>query len=103
MKLATIILLSCLSVRAGQINEQKLATAIRHAEGKWNYGIKHVANEQQARQKCLKIIHPIITGWEQHGCRGDLFVLLGSWYCPPNAAQVNKNWVKNVRWHYNHL
>lgn len=96
MKLIALLLL--LPLTSAALDEQRLADAIRKAEGTWTYGIRNVQDEPEARRRCLELVHPIIEGWEAAGARNDPFALLASWYCPVNA-QV---WARNVRWFYNH-
>ena len=83
------------------INVERLATAIRMAEGNPNYGIlKHIKGKN-FRKACIQTIQKRLALWNG---RGDFISYLGSSYCPIGASNdpqgLNRNWIANVRYHY---
>ncbi len=41
--------------------------------------------------------------WVNAGKPDDFITFMGKRYCPPEAHPLNKNWVKNVTYHYNKI
>lgn len=101
--LTTILLLLPLSAPA--LDEQRLATAIRHAEGdnpRWLYGIHHrstmALGESEARKRCIATIEHAQARWRSAANGTPYLEWLARAYCPLNA----QTWLKNVTWFYNH-
>lgn len=88
-------------VRAEEINVEKLATAIYHAEGgaktSHPYGILAHYKTTTPRQACINTIKHAQRDFKG----GDFIAFLGSRYCPVGAKNdptgLNKNWVRNVK------
>ena len=100
-----ILLAICLffgvkSCRA-EIDVEKLATAIYHAEGgektRHPYGILTKYKTTTPRQACINTINHALRDWNGEG---DFISFLGSRYCPVNCDNdngTNKYWVGNVK------
>lgn len=111
--LATIILIMTAGmVHAKEpINVDKLANAIYMAEGgsktRHPYGILKRYKVTTPRQACINTINSNYKRWVKAGKRGDFIEYLGRTYCPIGAKNdptgLNKNWVKNVRYHYERI
>lgn len=111
--LATIILIMTAGmVHAKEpINVDKLANAIYIAEGgsktRHPYGILKRYKVTTPRQACINTINSNYKRWVKAGKRGDFIEYLGRTYCPIGAKNdptgLNKNWVKNVRYHYERI
>jgi hypothetical protein len=98
-------LLLLLPLSASALDEQRLATAIRHAEGdnpRWLYGIHHrstiALGESEARARCLETIEANKARWQRAANKLPYLEWLSRAYCPLNS----QTWLKNVRWFYNH-
>lgn len=96
------------TAKATEINIEKLATAIYHAEGgaktRYPYGILKKYKVTTPRQACINTIKHALRDWDG---KSDFIIFLGNRYCPVGAANdptgLNKNWVKNVRYFYARL
>ena len=108
MAVAALLLLvsSCTLAHANEpINVNKLANAIYIAEGgaktRHPYGILAKYKVTTPRQACINKIKSALKRWNG---RGDFIAFLGKTYCPVGAFNdptgLNRNWVKNVRYHY---
>jgi len=101
--IAILILMLVGVVKAQEINLDKLANAIYHAEGgvktRHPYGILTKYKHTTPRQACINTIKHALRDWNGEG---DFITFLGSRYCPIGTSNdprgLNKNWVKNVRY-----
>ena len=94
--LAIALLLSCLSARADDLYFERLASAIRRAQGTWTYGVKtvKVRHEAEARAVCLRTIRHAWRDWDG---RGSFVFFSADRYCPPSVDPIgNRNWRRNV-------
>ena len=97
-------LLACM-VGAKNIDSGKLANAIYRAEGgtktKYPYGIFKKYKYTTPRRACINTIDHAKRDWDG---KGDFIEFLGSRYAPIGAkndpTNLNKNWVKNVKYFY---
>ena len=94
---------------AAQIDEQRLVDAIYKAEGgakaRVPYGILSVSvhSTAEARAACERTIHHNLTSWRSNGSQGDPIVWIASTYCPASDDPAgHRNWIRNVRWIYEH-
>lgn len=91
---------------ASEIDVERLATAIYHAEGgsktRHPYGILKKYKTTTPRQACINTIKSNLKRWDR---KGDFIQVLGNTYCPVGAKNdptgLNKNWVRNVKYFYN--
>lgn len=94
-------LMSCQPAMAQTIDVERLATAIRKAEGNPNYGILKNIKGNNFRKACIQTIRKRILSWDG---RRDFIEYLGISYAPIGAKNdpnnLNKNWTKNVRYWY---
>ena len=60
-----------------------------------------VKNKEEARRVCYNSVVHRLNDWRSEGSNGDFIVYLGSFYCPPSAHNLNKYWVKNVKFFLN--
>jgi len=99
--IAILILMLVGVVKAQEINLDKLANAIYHAENSKThpYGILAKYKHTTPRQACINTIKHALRDWNGEG---DFITFLGSRYCPIGTSNdprgLNKNWVKNVRY-----
>ena len=85
----------------------RLADAIYKAEGgaktRHPYGILAKYKHTTPRQACINTIRSKWKAWQAARAKGDYLAYLGSKYAPVGAANdptgLNRNWVKNVRYH----
>ena len=108
--LLSLLFLLLDSCSAETINIEKLADAIFLAEGGYKatylYGIRSVKyeNEEEARRICINSIKNNIKRWEKAGRPEDFITFMSRRYAPIGAKNdpnnLNKNWVKNVRYFY---
>ena len=86
-----------LTIWAGSIPDQRLADAIRRAEGpRHPYGVisVYVSGPAEARRVCLRTIRHARARWTAAGKPGDFVAWLGSTYCPgPDRAR----WISLVK------
>lgn len=80
----------------------KLADAIRVAEGNPNYGVLTKYKHTTPRQACINTCKHKWRDWVAVGGKGDYIAYLGSKYAPTDGATndptgLNRNWVSNVR------
>ena len=101
----TLILSAVVLCRAEEIDINKLATAIYHAEGvnsRHPYGILAKYKTTTPRQACINTIKHALRDWNG---KGDFISFLGARYCPVGASNdpqgLNRYWVKNVKHFYN--
>jgi len=90
--------------RAEEIDVDKLATAIYHAENSKShpYGILAHYKTTTPRQACINTINHALKDWNG---QGDFIEFLGSRYCPltiKGEYYLNKNWVRNVKYYLKH-
>lgn len=91
-----------------KINIEKLATAIYYAEGgaktNFPYGILIKYKTTTPRQACINTINSALKRYEKTNKKLDFITFLGLTYCPVGAKNdptgLNKNWVRNVKFHY---
>jgi hypothetical protein len=91
---------------AEEINIEKLATAIYHAEGgaktRHPYGILKKYKTTTPRQACINTIKSAKRRYEKTNQGIDFISFLSKTYCPIGASNdptgLNKNWVKNVKY-----
>jgi len=87
------------------IDIKKLAEAIRKSENSKThpYGILAHYKHTSPRQACINTIKHALKDWNG---QGDFITFLGNRYCPIGAKNdptgLNRHWVKNVKYHYNH-
>lgn len=104
----TAIALLLLPFCAHALDEERLADAIKRAEGDEMYGIRSciVSSEPEARRVCLNTIRHQTQRWEAAGRPEPLIKFIGESYCPMNdpndIEHINQYWVYNVTWFYNH-
>ena len=83
------------------IDVERLATAIRRAEGNDNYGILKHIKEKNFRKACIQTINHRLRTWDG---RGDFLSYLSGIYCPVGVkndpSHLNENWLTNVRRFY---
>ena len=82
---------------APQAHFERIAYAIRRAEGVWTYGVKTVSvkTEAEARQVCLNTIR---HAWKDWNGKGSFINFFADRYCPPSDdPQGNINWKRNVK------
>lgn len=95
------------AVTISDYDANRIADAIRKAEGVWTYGIKTIAvtNEAQARRICLNTIRNNYKRWIKAGQPNDFISFLGNRYCPIGASNdpsnLNSNWIRNVKFFLN--
>jgi hypothetical protein len=113
MKLKTMILVAGLALAsslraAGLPDAERLVDAIGKAENSkaHPYGIMATYKHTTPRQVCLNTVHRAQSRWQAAGKPGDFIVFLAKTYVPANSKNdpdhLNRNWVKNVRWFYEH-
>lgn len=112
MKLLFLILLLPLASGAAETSKidwlkfsnNQIADAIYKAEGgekaKVPYGILSVKvkDEQDARKVCLNTIRNNRIRFAKQTKHNDFIEFLGSKYCPVSAHELNKNWVRNIKY-----
>jgi hypothetical protein len=85
------------------INVSRLADSIRLAEGNKNYGILKKISGTNYRKACIQTINHQLHNWNGNG---DFIRFLSKSYAPIGADNdphgLNSNWVRNVKWFYNH-
>lgn len=94
---------------AEQVNIEKLADAIYYAEGgaktKHPYGILKKYKKTSPRQACINTIKTNLKVYLVVKPKEDFIVFLSKKYAPIGAkndpTNLNKNWVKNVKYYYN--
>lgn len=93
------LLLVCQTAHAYDF--ERLADAIRIAEGNPNYGILQKYKTTTPRQACLNTIKRHYTRHAGHACGKDYLTCLRDRYAPIGAENdprgLNKNWLPNVR------
>ena len=97
---------SCGVVHASNVDVEKLADAIYHAEGgartKHPYGILAKYKTTTPRQACINTIKSNLNRWDG---QGDFILYLSRTYAPVGASNdpkgLNKNWTRNVKHFYN--
>jgi len=109
MKPTLLILLIALPC-FGQIDEQRMANAIKRVENSQNYpygqeirsnGVLHGFPEAEARARCLAMIRRSNALWEASGRQSGLtgcISSLSTTYCPANS----NNWARMVSFYYRH-
>ena len=85
-----------------EINVERLANAIKHAENSQAcpYGIRSInthRNEAYARKICINSIKNNYKRWVKQGRREDFITFMGRRYSPPS---INPNWVRLVKYFY---
>lgn len=104
--IVAFFVISCtIMARAESIDVERLATAIWYAEGGAKtthpYGILAHYKTTTPRQACINTIRHAIKDWDG---KSDFISFLGSRYCPVGAkndpTNLNRNWIKNVRYYY---
>lgn len=86
---------------------EELATAIGKAENSKShpYGIMAHYKHTTPRQACINTINHALRDWKAEGSRGDFLEYLQKRYAPIGAENdpnnLNKNWLKNVRYYLN--
>jgi hypothetical protein len=106
MLFVIILLLSSSVGYCSNIDIERLATAIYHAEGgaktRHPYGILKKYKTTTPRQACINTIKSNLKRWDG---QGDFILFLSRTYAPIGASNdptgLNKNWVKNVTYFYN--
>lgn len=92
------------AIASQTINVEKLASAIRKAEGNANYGILKPIKGRNYRKACIQTIHRAQKDYKGHP--SGFIAFLGSRYAPLNAENdphgLNRNWISNVTKIYNH-
>jgi len=98
-RLVFIVLLSA-SVCRGQINDGKIADAIKVAEGQnphWWYGVHHKGKEHlsepAARAKCIAIINREYANFQSQSANADFIDFLAPTYCGGDW----RRWELNVK------
>ncbi len=102
-----VVLCGC--VQADEVDIDRLATAIYHAEGgsktKHPYGILTKYKITTPRQACINTINTNLRKFKAQNKEKDFIVFMSKTYCPIGAKNdptgLNKNWVKNVKFYYN--
>jgi hypothetical protein len=111
MKIFALIFALCffsINAFADEINIEKLASAIYHAEGgaktKHPYGILKRYKTTTPRQACINTIKTNMKKFKAQNTETDFIVFMSKTYCPIGAKNdptgLNKNWVKNVKYFY---
>lgn len=87
-----------------QLDYQKLADAIRKAEGNANYGVLTKYKHTSPRQACINTCRNQYKRHLAHHCGKSYLVCLRDRYCPIGASNdptgLNKHWIKNVSYFY---
>lgn len=84
--------------------DEEIANSIFKAEGGFKatylYGIRsvHYQDEADARRICLNTIRNNRARFAKQSAYTDYLEFLSSRYCPASAHQLNKYWLKNVRY-----
>ncbi len=97
---------SCATAETIDIDEEKLATAIWHAEGgaktRHPYGILAKYKQTTPRQACINTIRSAKRRYIKTNQRMDFIKFLSLTYCPIGAkndpSNLNTYWLKNVRY-----
>lgn len=96
----TIVLSFC---HAQEYTNEEYASAIRHAEGSWTYGIKSYSckTESECRRICINSIKNNKIRFAKSHKSGETYIdTLAKRYAPICASNdptgLNKNWKKNV-------
>ena len=88
----------------------RIVNAIYKAEGgnrtKYPYGIKSVSCDSvtECRRICLNTVKNNVDRWmtaRELGDNRDYLTFLWHRYCPPQANELNSNWLKNVKYFLN--
>lgn len=101
--LCAVLVFCVWSARAEEIDVEKLATAIYHAENSTShpYGILAHYKHTTLRQACINTINHALKDWDG---KGDFISFLQKRYAPLNATNdpqgLNRNWTKNVHYFY---
>lgn len=97
------------SLRAASLPDaERLVDAIGKAENSkaHPFGIMQTYRHTTPRQACLNTVHSAEKRWLAAGSKGDFIEFLSKTYAPVGAKNdpsgLNRNWVKNVRWFYEH-
>jgi len=88
-------------------NYNRLADAIRKAEGNANYGILAHYEHTSYRQACINTCKHKYAQWLANSENKGFLEYLSSKYCPVGASNdptgLNRNWLRNVRYFYERL
>ena len=90
------------------VDTNRLAVAIGKAENSWGYKpygiLKDYCKAGDPDGQCLKGCKQTINKWKQKLVYSDVDGFLRKFaeiYAPSKAHKLNKNWFRNVRYHYN--
>ena len=109
MMLVLIMLLS-IACTGNAWTDEEIANAIFWSEGGYEadylYGIVSVSYDdiEEARRICLNTIRNQRIRYKkdcENGYSEDFLTSLGDRYCPVEAHELNKYWLKNVKWFLN--